>query len=249
MSIDSSKKPFQITYSSILAVTLKLHNSDLGSIEKEIRRITLGADDYFDHDPTLIDLTELEDAQSDIDWPALLALLCSFRLHPVAVCGAAPDMEPALRAHGLSLDIHARPQLSVTPEEIDAKPNEPVVEAMPAEPRKSLIIDTPVRAGQRVYARDADLIVTESVNSGAELIADGSIHVYAPLRGRALAGAKGDTSARIFTLSMEAELVSIAGVYNIFAEGFQADTRNKPMQIRLLGDRIDLSPVNLDSRL
>lgn len=248
MSTDSPKKPFQITYSSILAVTFKLHECNLESIEKEVRRITLGADDYFDHDPTLIDLTEFEHPQGDIDWPALLALLCSFRLRPVAVRGAAPNMEAAIREHGLSLDVHAKPQPPSATEEAEAPPNNHAEEAAPATPRKSLIIDTPVRAGQRIYARDADLIVTESVNSGSEIIADGSIHVYAPLRGRALAGAKGDTSARIFTLSMEAELVSIAGVYNIFAEGFPAATRNKPMQIRLLGDRIDLSPVNQDPR-
>ena len=107
-----------------------------------------------------------------------------------------------------------------------------------------MIIDTPVRAGQRVYARGADLVVTAIVNAGAELIADGSIHVYAPLRGRALAGASGNTAARIFALNMEAELVSIAGIYSTFENGFATNVFHHPVQVRLDGDRIELIPVN-----
>jgi len=106
-----------------------------------------------------------------------------------------------------------------------------------------MIIDTPVRAGQRIYARGTDLIVTAVVNNGAELIADGSIHVYAPLNGRALAGASGNPDARIFALSMQPELVSIAGVYRTFDEGFPSDLSRQPTQIRLVGDRIDIQSL------
>ena len=81
------------------------------------------------------------------------------------------------------------------------------------------------------------------MNNGAEVIADGSIHIYAPLRGRALAGASGNTEARIFTLSMEAELVSIAGMYRTFEDGFPADRKQQATQIRLIGDRIDMLPI------
>ena len=116
--------------------------------------------------------------------------------------------------------------------------------AMLTAPPRSLppmIIDTPVRGGQRVYARDTDLIITAVVNSGAEVIADGSIHIYAPLRGRALAGASGNTSARIFTLGMEAELVSIAGIYRTFENGFPPLAPHAPVQIRLDGDKIEVA--------
>jgi septum site-determining protein MinC len=111
----------------------------------------------------------------------------------------------------------------------------------------TMIIDTPVRAGQRVYARGCDLIITATVNNGAEVIADGSIHIYAALNGRALAGASGNADARIFALSMQPELVSIAGVYRTFDEGFPPALVRQPAQIRLIGDRIDilsLSPAN-----
>jgi septum site-determining protein MinC len=106
-----------------------------------------------------------------------------------------------------------------------------------------MIVDTPVRAGQRIYARGADLIVTAVVNSGAELIADGSIHIYAPLRGRALAGASGNAQARIFALSMEAELVSIAGIYRTFENGLPKELAKQPAQVRLAGDRIDVVSI------
>ncbi|RYE64899.1 MAG: septum site-determining protein MinC, partial [Oxalobacteraceae bacterium] len=111
-----------------------------------------------------------------------------------------------------------------------------------------MVIDTPVRAGQRIYARGTDLIVTAVVNNGAELIADGSIHVYAPLNGRALAGASGNADARIFALSMQPELVSIAGVYRTFDEGFPTDLARQPTQIRLVGDRIDIQSLAAPSR-
>jgi septum site-determining protein MinC len=111
-----------------------------------------------------------------------------------------------------------------------------------------MIIDTPVRAGQRVYAQGCDLVVTAAVNAGAEIIADGSIHVYAPLRGRALAGASGDANARIFALSMEAELVSIAGFYRTFEDGLPKGIAQKPAQVRLAGDRIDIGLIGGPAR-
>jgi septum site-determining protein MinC len=118
----------------------------------------------------------------------------------------------------------------------------------PAAPVQAMIVDTPVRAGQRIYARGTDLIITAVVNNGAEIIADGSIHVYAPLHGRALAGASGDAGARIFALSMQPELVSIAGVYRTFDDGFPAELSRQPAQIRLVGDRIDISSLGSASR-
>jgi septum site-determining protein MinC len=111
-----------------------------------------------------------------------------------------------------------------------------------------MIIDTPVRAGQRIYAQGCDLIVTAAVNNGAELIADGSIHVYAPLRGRALAGASGNADARIFALSMEAELVSIAGIYRTFENGLPEGLAQSPAQVRLSGDRLDVTAINTVAR-
>jgi septum site-determining protein MinC len=118
-----------------------------------------------------------------------------------------------------------------------------ISETAPAIAHTTLIIDKPVRTGQRVYAAGANLVVLAVVNAGAELIADGDIHVYAPLRGRALAGARGDTSARIFALAMEAELVSIAGVFQLFEHGIPSEVRSKPAQVYLEGEQVVMRPL------
>ena len=105
---------------------------------------------------------------------------------------------------------------------------------LPAPP--PLVVDRPLRSGQQVYARGGDLIVLALVSDGAEVIADGSIHVYAPLRGRALAGAKGDTTARIYTTCMQAQLLSIAGIYRTGEAAVPAQLDARPALARLDGD-------------
>lgn len=104
--------------------------------------------------------------------------------------------------------------------------------------RPTMIINKPVRTGQRIYAEGANLVVLGVVNAGAELIADGDIHIYAPLRGRAIAGAQGNENARIFIHSLEAELISIAGCFKVFENGIPENLRCKPVQVHL--DRSDL---------
>jgi septum site-determining protein MinC len=102
------------------------------------------------------------------------------------------------------------------------------------------LVTEPVRSGTQIYARGADLIVTAPVSAGAELVADGNIHVYAALRGRALAGASGDASARIFCSRLEAELVSIAGRY-LVSEQLPAEQRGLPVQIALVEDQLTIT--------
>jgi septum site-determining protein MinC len=112
-----------------------------------------------------------------------------------------------------------------------------------AEMRPTLVIDKPVRTGQRIYAEGGNLVVLAIVNAGAELIADGDIHIYAPLRGRALAGARGNTAARIYVQSMEAELVAVAGYFQVFDEGIPDSVRGKFSQISLEGERVIVAPM------
>ncbi|MEK8048529.1 septum site-determining protein MinC [Ideonella margarita] len=110
-------------------------------------------------------------------------------------------------------------------------------------PATTLIIDKPLRSGQQVYARGGDLIVLAVVSFGAEVIADGSIHVYAPLRGRAIAGARGNTEARIFAAVMEPQLVSIAGTWRTTEAGLASDVAGQPAQVRLDGDKLLFEPL------
>lgn len=104
------------------------------------------------------------------------------------------------------------------------------------------LLTRPVRSGRKVYAQGGDLVVMASISAGAELLADGHIHAYGALRGRALAGVSGDTSARIFCQSLEAELVSIAGFWRV-REDIPEDMIGKPVQVFLDGDRIAIEPL------
>jgi len=104
------------------------------------------------------------------------------------------------------------------------------------------VIASPIRSGQQVYARDADLIILSAVSNGAEVLADGHIHVYGPLRGRALAGIKGNKKARIFCQSMEAELVSIAGCYQVNEKLTNCDSKT-PAQILLKNEQLQIIPI------
>ncbi len=110
---------------------------------------------------------------------------------------------------------------------------------LPRSAAKSRLITQPVRSGTQIYARGADLVVTAPVSAGAEIMADGNIHVYAALRGRALAGAGGDAEARIFCSRLEAELVSIAGHY-LVSDQIPPEHRGLPVQIALVDDRLTI---------
>jgi septum site-determining protein MinC len=245
MSKAKTRKPIEIKIATVVAVSAILNEPDPAAINAAMREITCGESDYFDDELAILDVGSIDPANSNIDWPALISLFKSYRLNPIAVRNAALDMQPAILAHGLSLDTVAQSRPAPSPESTSAAPAEPIapivpIAAAPSARLGAMLIDAPVRAGQRIYAQGRDLIVTAAVNNGAEVIADGSIHIYAPLRGRALAGASGDAGARIFTMSMEAELVSIAGMYRTFDNGLPKDLARVPVQIRLTGDRIDV---------
>lgn len=251
--MNQSSKPIEIKISTVVAVSAILRVADLSVIDAAMQQMTGGATDYFDHEFAVIDVSQCEFAGNAIDWPAIITLLKSYSLNPVAVRGAPAEMEAEILACGLSIDTLVKPRQEVAaPEEepavsapVPAPVSIPEPQPTPSASVAAMIIDQPVRAGQRIYARGADLIVTAVVNAGAELIADGSIHVYAPLRGRALAGATGNAAARIFTLSMEAELVSIAGTYRTFESGLPKDLAKQPAQVRLAGDRIDVLSIRV----
>lgn len=113
----------------------------------------------------------------------------------------------------------------------------------PAVAPAAMVISRPLRSGQRVYARDTDLIVIGVVSQGAEVIADGNIHVYGPLRGKAMAGARGDTSARIFTTELDPELLAIAGVYRVIETRLEPALHGKPGIVQLEGETLRIVPV------
>ncbi|EJN08974.1 septum site-determining protein MinC [Herbaspirillum sp. YR522] len=256
--MQKNRKPIDIKISTVVAISAILHETDPTVLEQALKEMTGGVSDFFEDEFAVLDVGNLPgEALAGIDWTALVTLFKRFRLNTVAVRHAPQDLQQAIVAHGLAIDnpagagaSNARAQdaapAPVAPEPAPVATPAPVAQPaqQPSAPAAStMIIDTPVRAGQRIYARGADLVIMAAVNNGAEIIADGCIHVYAPLRGRALAGASGDTTARIFAQSLEAELVSIAGVYRTFENGHPAELKGKQVQVRLDGERIDVLPM------
>ncbi|MEP6969968.1 MAG: septum site-determining protein MinC [Betaproteobacteria bacterium] len=145
-----------------------------------------------------------------------------------------------LFGEALSRELLAPPPTAIpTPAEVTMLPRD----APAGRPAPTMVIDRPLRSGQRVYARGGDLVVLGVVSHGAEVIADGNIHVYGPLRGRAIAGANGDVEARIFAVAMEPELISIAGTYRTTDKPLADEVRGKPAQARLDGEKMLIEPL------
>jgi len=175
---------------------------------------------------------------------------------PVGLSYGTTENEALARSLGLPLFAKFRTSYERSSTQIETPAPEPTrpapVEAVPAaratanpNPAAATIgqvHNKPVRSGQQVYARGRDLILTATVGNGAEAIADGSIHIYGRLSGRALAGAQGDISARIFCHEFHAELVSIAGQYRVF-ETIPDDLRGKPVQVWLEGEKLLLAKL------
>lgn len=241
----SAPASFEIKSASLPLVALRLKTADLDQLAVELTRQYGDIPDFFDNDPLLVDLSTLPADATVPDMAALLRLLREYRLAPLAFQGGNADQKAAALAAGLT----AAPDLLLPREKAaPAAPSDapatarPEPATAPSAATTALVIDKPLRSGQQVYARGRDLVVMAMVNPGAEVIADGHIHVYAPLRGKAIAGARGNTQARILALSLEPELLSIAGVYRTTEKALPKEVHAKAAQVRLVsgaeGDRL-----------
>lgn len=234
----SPENCFQIKGGRISVTTLELTRYDYREFNEQLSRAVRSAPQLFEQMPIVLGLENLgPDAFVDF---IEICQICQFHgLAPVAIRGGSQELRTAAAVAGLtSLPGQSR-RAAKSPEQPAAAPAEtraPVESTAArdtsAAPRASRLVTTPVRSGQQVYAQGGDLIVMASVSAGAEILADGHIHVYGPLRGRALAGIQGDTEARIFCQSLEAELVSIAGHYRI-NEDLRDEFWRKPVHIGL----------------
>lgn len=201
--------------------------------------------EFFDQDPVVIDVSLWQTEMPAKDLSALLAALKACRLAPIALRATQTSWRAV--AQGLALGW-AEPELVRSSQEQKPAVVEPV-QTVPSPQQRpvavpTMVIDKPLRSGQKVYARGSDLVVLAMVNQGAEVVADGNIHVYAPLRGKAMAGASGNVSARIFSLSLEPELISIAGVYRTSENPLPANVHGKPAQVQLSNDGQDKLLIN-----
>jgi len=250
MAVDSKsaiRASFDLKSAELPVLAVALRSTDVATVVADLARRLADDPDFFDNDPVLIDLQHVQGSAEPIDFPSLLAALRSHRTRPVAVRGGSPAQMGAAHEAGLvpAPDaILTRPKERKVVQEVEVVREVEVIREVPVDiVRPTMVVDKPLRSGQQVYAKGADLVVLSMVSFGAEVIADGNVHIYAPLRGRAVAGARGDTAARIFTTCMQPQLLSIAGNYRALETDLPANVAGKPAQARLEGDRLIIEPL------
>jgi len=236
MNARSTPLSFEIKNANLPLVSVLVKSLDLALLAADLQTRFGDSPAFFDNDPSLIDI---QTSEGHFDVNGLLQLLRRYRLNPVALKAGNPGHEAAATLAGLFITGEARllPAAATDPVREVIREVE-VVREVAVAGQGALLIDKPLRSGQQVYARGRDLVVLAMVNPGAEVMADGHIHVYAPLRGKAIAGAKGDTGARIFATSLEAELLSIAGVYRTSDAPLPKDVAGKPAHVWLADDKL-----------
>jgi septum site-determining protein MinC len=248
---------FEIKSANLPLVALMLKSADLDRLSQELAQRFGDMPEFFDNDPLVVDLSALaadEHVPTALDFSVLSEMLRAYRLQPLAVRGGSEAQMSAAISAGLIPAEDAMVQRSAqrsAEADTESRAATPVAAAQnpvaPTPAPGALVIDKPLRSGQQVYARGRDLVVMAMVNPGAEVIADGHIHVYAPLRGKAIAGARGNGDARIFALSMAPELISIAGIYRTSENPLPEAVQGKAAQVRLVpgpdGDKLVIDAI------
>lgn len=200
---------FQFKGSVVTTFILEIYQYSLQDFTQQLQDKINQAPEFFAQSPIVISLDKVDEKIAQLDLSDIISTCRQFGLQPMAFKCTDPRFLNSIQATGLTLlsDNASRPiaKEPATEQEYVSEVKEKIIS------RQSRIITKPVRSGQQVYAEGADLIILSQVSEGAEVLADGHIHVYGTLRGRALAGIKGDTSARVFCNRLEAELISIAG--------------------------------------
>lgn len=257
MSSSSTQTPdiaLDFKSATLYAVRVVLHTHDTPLLIAALTRRMTEAGAFFEHEPVVIDAHSLDRSP---DWGALLEQLRLHHLHPIGVTASGAVLADA-QAHGLApVDISAAPvrtapapsqdmppsPMTAAGTPVQQPPDGPSGQAQEAPPPAAMVIRHPLRSGQRIYAKGTDLIVIGMVSQGAEVIADGNIHVYGPLRGKAMAGARGDTQAMILTTQLDPELLAIAGVYRVVETRLPDNVHNQPALVQLDGDTLRVRPL------
>jgi septum site-determining protein MinC len=263
--VEKTQAPIDIRFGQLGVLQLRLHTLDPGVILDELTGRFSSAPQFFRRAAVCIDLLTIK-TLPDVDaLRAIMDAVSRTGMIPIGLAGEATAVEPLAVAVKLpvlsALRTQMRPGPVIQPQataqieaeaEVEAEAeaasqDQPAADAADtAEPRDSsaMLHTQMVRSGQRMYARHRDLIVSAGVASGAEVMADGCVHVYGSLRGRAIAGTRGNTAARIFCQEFHAELVSIAGIFRIF-ETIPADLMGKPVQVWLDGEKLHCTRIGL----
>lgn len=225
-----SQSPIELKGSSFTLSVFHLYTSEPEVIRQALLKKVEQAPSFFNNTPIVINVATLD---SDANWKELHQAIEAAGLRVVGVSGCRVERQKqAIMQAGLPLLNEGKGQKMVTPDMAEENP-----------PTKTRIINTPVRSGQQIYARNTDLIVASSVSAGAELIADGNIHIYGMMRGRALAGASGDIQCQIFCMHLGAELVSISGQYWL-SDQIPPDYLGQAVQLSLLNNALSIQRLN-----
>ena len=234
--------PFDIKSASLDLLAVLLRSGDCAQLEAALEARFGNQIDASQSEAFLLDLDAIDNPAS-LDLDQIRALFLAKGIRIIALRHRDMAVAELARLYGLAyVNASASPRSELTAP-LASQPAPIAAPAAAPVAANTLIVDRPVRAGQQIYAKGGDLVVLATVNVGAELIADGSIHVYAPMRGRALAGARGNTQARIFVQGMEAELVSIAGVYRTIEQALPDSIQGKPTQIYLENERLVMTAL------
>jgi septum site-determining protein MinC len=261
------KSPFfELRSGSVDTLLFVVKTTDLDALANELTRRFEATPEFFAGDVVAIDLRRLAENER-VPLADIAKLLDRVRMRPVGIVAEAAQHEWAAAA-GLPFlearDRRASPSKGGDDSASVASAAEPQAQQQPAAettppattpqlteiaarlaaPSQTLVIDKPLRSGQQIYAK-GDLVVLGLVSYGAEVIAEGNIHIYAPLRGRALAGVHGNHDARIFCTCLEPELISIAGIYRTTENPLPADVLGKSVQIRLEQEKLMIEPLRL----
>jgi septum site-determining protein MinC len=231
---------FELKFGQVGIANLRLRDADPAALANELARKVQAAPQLFARAPLVIDLSRLPQLPDRENVAALLDAVRTAGMLPVGLSYGTAENEELAKT--LDLPLFAKFRAAY---DSSAKKNSETSDVVPTPTQSSsagMHHVKPVRSGQQIYAKARDLIVNATVGNGAEVIADGSIHVYGRLSGRALAGAQGDASARIYCLDFHAELISIAGRYRVF-EDMPAELRGKAVQARLDGERLVLDAL------
>ncbi len=250
---------------SLAVMTAHIRETEATRLADALHMMLGGMPDFFAGEPAVLDFAQLTSVPDRVDWTAILSLLRRYQVQPIGVRNLHESLHDGARRAGLALlgaeGLTAGHRvIAPQPASAPAPAPAPVAEAAPAAApapaaaanvvAPTLVVDRPLRSGQQVYAKGGDLVLLAGMSPGSEVIADGSIHCYGPLRGRALAGARGDTSARIFSTNFGPELVSIAGVYRTFERGIPQAVAGRGAQVKLTGSdnlhTLEITPLQND---
>ncbi|WP_454762492.1 septum site-determining protein MinC [Cupriavidus campinensis] len=249
--MSQKKSPrFELRSGNVDALLLALKTADIDALRDDLLSRFESTPDFFSNDVVALDLRRLE-GDGHVALDRVIDTLATLRARAIGVV-ARDDQRAWAEAFGLPLlDSHGRRggREEAAPDaraEAEPEAEKAPAAALPAaaSTAPTMLIDKPLRSGQQIYAQ-GDVVILDLVSYGAEVIAEGNIHIYAPLRGRALAGVKGNPDARIFCTCLEPELISIAGIYRTAEQTLPADVLGKSAQVRLAKEKLILEPLRM----